>query len=107
MRPAQLNSRALPFIAVSHLQGDPPTLETVRDGLSGVIDTRRNAVLFTKDRQANGMTVTQIGAVFSGSAGTVNLMLMCPKAEIQTYRPVLDAVLDSASFEPGFGIQEG
>jgi hypothetical protein len=107
MRPARLKPGALPFIAVSHLQCTPPTLETMRDGLSGVIDTRRNAVMFTKDKQANGMAVTQIGAVFSASAGTVNLMLLCPKAEIETYRPILEAVLDSASFELGFGFQEG
>jgi hypothetical protein len=39
MRPARLKPGALPFIAVSHLQCSPPTLETMRDGLSGVIDT--------------------------------------------------------------------
>jgi hypothetical protein len=33
-------------------------------------------------------------------------MMLCQKTNVEKYRPILEAVMDTARFEPGFGYRD-
>jgi hypothetical protein len=104
MRLSGRGPSSFPFITVTHEICQPTTLEHAHGLLPGsTIDGDRKAVLFSKD---DGGGVTRSGAVFPCRSGTVNVLLLCQTAEVDTYRPAWEAALDSVTFELGAGYPE-
>jgi hypothetical protein len=107
MRLAGSGPTSLPFIAVKHGLCQP-TLEYARDELPAAsIDERHKAVLFSKNETGpDGQVITRTSALFPCRAGTATVIMVCRQAEVEQYRPTFQSVVDSASFESGYGYEE-
>jgi len=105
---------SLPYIEVRHQQSKMPTLAEVERQMVAklrdtkpVVDLQKNCVSFAvvKPTPDAGTVLTKT-VVFPCKQGTVQLYFHCPAPELAEHQMAWQTILDSFTFDEGFGYAE-